>query len=94
MFDDSDFSFLVNLERLDDYQKSCYVELERNPVIVWLEENLGPILSPAIWPCSGNQWKCWMVFDPQRNFELAYCEVNFTTEVDDSIISLFILRWT
>ena len=94
MFDKSDLSFLVNLDRLNDIEKNCYGLVEKNPVIAWLEENVGPATIPQLWPYTGEHWKCWVVFDPHNHFELSYCEVNFTSDVDDSILSLFILRWT
>ena len=90
----TEFSMLVNLDRLTDYEKKCYASADRNPVILWLEEHVGPSVNPQLWPQSGKDWKCWMVFNPLRDFSLTYCEVNFTCNVDDSIISLFILRWT
>lgn len=94
MTDNSDLSFLVNLDRLSEFEKHGYGMGNQNPVIAWLVENVGPITTPVIWPVNGKNWKCWMAYDPVRNFDISYCEVNFTSNVDDSIISFFILRWT
>ena len=94
MNDESTQSFLVNLDRLNGLVECAYGMPEQNPVINWLIENVGPITVPIMWPLTGENWQCWMVYDPNRNFAVSYCEVNFTFNVDDSIISFFILRWT
>jgi hypothetical protein len=93
MQDSNETSFVVDISRLTDYERHCYGIVERNPVIAWLEENVGPSILPHVWPHTGRGWKCWMVFDPRQDFAIQYCEVNFTNEVDDSIISMFVLRW-
>lgn len=94
MDDESELSFLVSLDRLEEFGECVYGMPEQNPIINWLVDNVGPITHPVMWPLTGENWKCWVAYDPSRNYAVSYCEVNFTINVDDSIISFFILRWT
>jgi len=83
----------VNLERIPHYEKRYYPESD-TCVIDWLEENLGKRLQSIPCPCRGEHWKCWAVYDPAKNFEISFMEIEFDCQVDDSIISLFVLQWT
>ena len=87
------FKFDVRLSLVNSREQYQYGE-EPNLIISWLEENVGPKQKVTMWPCSGEHWKCWLAFDPNNNFELCWCQVEFDSSVDDSIISLFVLQWT
>lgn len=91
--EESDVIFSVNLDRFTDDEIHCYTSSSENPVVVWLEEHVGPAIPHQVWPMCGENWKCWMAFNARRGFALSSCEVNFTSTVDESIISMFILRW-
>ena len=62
-------------------------------LVLWLGEYVGQIFNESIFPYHGAGWKCHMTFDP-HHFKLNHCTVEFADEVNESIIAMFILKWT